>query len=102
MTHTRQGFHWKDGWYFERITEPNPEKYGWVRVFHIPTSGVIADIDIEIEPNSWASIVASVGSEGETAFTFRLAQALHGSVSVSTEPDRGGVGGTRPARTLNG
>ena len=74
-------FHWEEGWYFERITEPNPEKYGWVRVYHIPDGSDVADVDIEIEPNSWASIVASVSPEGETGFTFGLAKALHGVLS---------------------
>ena len=74
-------FHWKDGWHFERITEPNPERYGWVRVYHIPDGSGVADVDIEIEPNSWASIVASVSPEGETGFTFGLAKALHGVLS---------------------
>lgn len=74
-------FHWKDGWYFERISEPNPEKYGWVRIYHINHGEQVADVDIEIEPNSWASIVASVGPEGETAFIFALAQAQHGVLS---------------------
>lgn len=77
-------FHWKDGWYFQRITEPNPEKYGWVRIYHLPPgdpSTAIADVDIDIEPHSWASIIASVCPEGETGYTFGLAKALHGVLS---------------------
>lgn len=73
--------HWRDGWYFERTIVPNPEKFGWVRIFHIPQGETVADVDIEIEPNSWASIVASVCPEGETGFTFGLARALHGVLS---------------------
>ena len=71
-------FHWKDGWYFERIITGKPEKYGWVRIFHIEPGQSIADVDIEIEPNSWASIVASVCPEGETGFTLGLSRAIHG------------------------
>lgn len=77
-------FHWKDGWYFERITEPNPQRYGWVRITHIPQiqdADGIPDVEIEIPPNSWASIVASVSPDGETGFTFGLAKALHGVLS---------------------
>lgn len=127
-------FHWKDGWYFERITEPNSEKYGWVRITHdiqrhrmsetdpSPTYPEMTsaevlhfdhwrayldkhdpdgsrnlwgfalpmmaaafmdgrEVEIEIPPNSWASIVASVSPEGETGFTFGLAKALHGVLS---------------------
>lgn len=76
-------YHWKDGWYFERLTDPR-EKYGWVRIYHIPLlqyeAQGIADVDIEIEPHTWASIVAAVCVEGDTAFTFRLAMALHGGL----------------------
>ena len=71
-------FHWKDGWYFERIIEPKLRKYGWVRVFHLPEPDAAPDVSIEIEPNSWASIIASVSREGETAYTFGLAGAFHG------------------------
>lgn len=71
-------FHWKDGWYFERMRE---EKYGWVRIYHIPPGESVADVDIEIEPNSWASIMASVCPEGETQFTFNITKALHGVLS---------------------
>ncbi|MEE9569300.1 MAG: hypothetical protein V3W37_07940 [Candidatus Binatia bacterium] len=78
-------FHWKDGWYFTRITDPNPEQYGWVHIYHIPQDqpmsmdgGHVRDVDIEIDRDSWASIVASVSHENETGFTFGLARALHG------------------------
>lgn len=72
-------FHWKDGWYFERIADPYPGKYGWVHIYHA-INGVI-DIEIEIDPTSWASIIASVCPEGETAYTFGVARALHGVLS---------------------
>ncbi|MDO9333788.1 MAG: hypothetical protein Q7T57_04625 [Dehalococcoidales bacterium] len=67
----KMAFHWKDGWYFERLEN------GAVRIFHIPPGEKIADTDIEIDANSWASIVASVTHSGENAATFGLAQNLH-------------------------
>ena len=75
---TPSGYHWQDGWYFERITDPNPERFGWVRIRHIPKVEEAPDVDIEIEPGSWASIVASVSVMGEIGHTFELAKALHG------------------------
>jgi hypothetical protein len=72
-------FHWKEGWYFERITDPNPEYYGWVRIYHHPAAGQDSvGVSLLIEPHSWASIVASVCPEGETSYTFGLAKAIHG------------------------
>lgn len=127
-------FHWKDGWFFERVVEPNPAKYAWVRIFHrlemmkqseddpspiipeLASAEVLSferwreyleqhdpdgsrnlwgfalpmmaeafkagrEASIEIEPNSWASIVASVSEGGETAQSFAIAKALHGVLS---------------------
>ncbi|MDO9333540.1 MAG: hypothetical protein Q7T57_03335, partial [Dehalococcoidales bacterium] len=67
----KMAFHWKDGWYFERLED------GVVRIFHIPLGEKVADKDIEIDANSWASIVASVTHSGENATTFGLAHNLH-------------------------
>ena len=74
-----EAFHWKGGWYFERMD--GMDKYGSVRVYHLPQDQPgtnVPDVDLEIDPDSWASIVASVSAEGETGFIFRLARALHG------------------------
>ena len=70
-------FHWKGGWYFERLKRGHQVKTGTVRVYHIPPGEQIADVDIEIDPDSWASIVASVCQKGETADTFRRALTFH-------------------------
>lgn len=73
-------FHWKDGWYFERIEQDDRHpKDGTVRIYHIEpgTRPEIADVDIEIDPASWASIVASVTPKGENTYTFRMAETLH-------------------------
>lgn len=63
-------FHWKDNWYFER------RENGGVRIYHLDERG-IADEDIEIDADSWASIVASVSASGETGETFREARDFH-------------------------
>lgn len=66
-------FHWKDGWYFERLAN------GSVRIYHEekyvdPDSGVREyDVCLDIDSDSWASILASVSARGETGETFREA-----------------------------
>lgn len=63
-------FHWKDNWYFERRDN------GVVRIYHLGERG-IADEDIEIDADSWASIMASVSAQGETAESFQEARNFH-------------------------
>ena len=63
-------FHWKDNWFFERIED------GVVRIYHLDEHG-IADEDIEIDADSWASIVAWVSARGENAETFNEARQFH-------------------------
>lgn len=63
-------FHWKDNWFFERRED------GAVRIYHLDEHG-IADEDIEIDADSWASIVASVSARGENAETFNEARQFH-------------------------
>ena len=69
-------FHWKDRWHFERIGSS-------VHIYHEVggqgTDPIGHDVDIEIDSDSWASIVASVSVEGDTALTFRIVKALHGT-----------------------
>lgn len=81
-------FHYKDGWYFERLNERKHQKPdGTVRIYHmegttqggqyIESRQQIADVDIEIDPDSWASIAASVSLQGENADTFQRALKFH-------------------------
>jgi len=63
-------FHWKDNWYFERRDD------GTVRIYHLDDHG-IADEDIEIDADSWASIIASVSAGGDAADNFQIAQSFH-------------------------
>lgn len=71
-------FHWKDGWYFERL-----DAKGTVRIYHEelvkPSQEEHPEYDvvIDIDPASWASIVASVTPQGDNADTFHRAENFH-------------------------
>lgn len=71
-------FHYKDNWFFERLTED-----GDVRIYHEDEStreeGAFIEyvFCIDIDPASWASIVASVSKLGETGESYRHAIAAH-------------------------
>jgi len=67
-------FHWKDGWYFERILN------GQVRIYHLDGFGLM-DRGIAIDADSWASIVASVSARGDTAEAFQEAREFHGMIA---------------------
>jgi hypothetical protein len=61
-------FHWRDGWFFKRLPD------GSVRVQHrAPDAG--PSVDLLIPSNEWASIVASMSAEGETAESYQDALA---------------------------
>lgn len=67
-------FHYTDGWYFERLEE------GTVRIYHNNKGAFGAteeDQVLDIDPASWASIVASVSKLGETSETYQRAIAYH-------------------------
>ena len=70
-------FHFKDRWFFERL-----DTEGTVRIYH-ETGGlqrddpIGRDVQFDIDPASWASIVASVSLSGDNAVTFPLAEKLH-------------------------
>lgn len=70
-------FHWKDNWYFMRLEN------GGVRIFHEENyvdqdTGIReSDVCLDIDPDSWASIMTSVSARGETGETFREAQEFH-------------------------
>lgn len=68
-------FHYKDGWYFERI------KDGDVRIYHLDAKGLM-DKGFVVDASSWVSIVASVSSLGDIAEVYQKATALHqGNIS---------------------
>lgn len=69
------GFHARDGWYFRR--EPD----GTVRILAPDSLGPGANQRIDLDANTWASVVASVSAAGETSETWRAALAFHGGRS---------------------
>ena len=74
-------FHFRDRWYFERLNN------GAVRIYHEdkfvdPDSGTREyDVCLDIDPDSWASIIASVSARGETAETWLEAKGFHNALS---------------------
>ncbi len=64
-------FHYKDNWYFERLDD------GSVKISN-PTMHTMKGIfTLTIDPDSWASIMASVSAQGETAESFQEARNFH-------------------------
>lgn len=73
-------FHAHDGWHFERL------KDGSVRVTREETqdykgqpllNGSVELETVVFDPDTWASIVASVSKKGENGDTFARASRLH-------------------------
>lgn len=81
-------FHWKDGWFFARVTEAGDMqgavRIRWVREECIPAGDTMPGgkhticSEFFIPAAEWASIVAAVTPEGDNATTYRLAVGLHG------------------------
>lgn len=68
------GFHAHSGWFFRR----NPDAS--VTIHADDSNG--EPREATFDANTWASIVSSVSSRGETAGTFRLATDFHGEASA--------------------
>jgi len=67
-----EGFHARDGWYFQRQDD------GSVKI----SAAVSRSTEtLTIPPNEWASIVAAVSAQGETAETYQAALSAHGRVA---------------------
>ena len=70
-------FHWKDEWYFERWDN------GGVRIYHQDLEAdqedemVEYDVCLDIDVDSWCSIMASVSAQGDTAEAFQEARTFH-------------------------
>lgn len=66
------GFYARDGLYFERLGD------GSIRVKHEhpPCSGQLK-ICVDLTPEAWASIVASMSLRGETGPTYQAALTFH-------------------------
>ncbi len=59
-------FHVKEGWFFERMED------GKVRVYSPKP-----DIRLEMDPDTWASVLASMSARGDSAEAFQDAQDFH-------------------------
>lgn len=77
MTVDSPGFHARDGWFFRR------ESDGSVRILAPDSLGPGAHQCVTLDPDTWASVVASVAASGESGETFRAAQRFHGSEGQS-------------------
>lgn len=66
-------FHVKDGVYFERIEDGTVH----LTVFEGPFQKQAKVKDIVMSPSEWASVVASVSHNGESAHTFKGAMLFH-------------------------
>lgn len=65
------GFHARDGWYFRRQAD------GAVRILAPDSLGPGAHQLVDLDANTWASVVASVSAVGESIETWREALAFH-------------------------
>lgn len=72
------GFHAHSGWYFHR------ESNGSVRILAPDSLGPGAHQLGVFDPDTWASIVASVSASGETGDTWRAAKDFHDGQSLTT------------------
>lgn len=88
MVNTDKGFHWKYGWYFKRLED------GSVVISkedeRVPSENQPAIPLATIDPDSWASIVASVCALGEDGRTHREASQLHRTGYAHGHPYTGG------------
>ncbi len=66
-------FHVKDGLYFDRLADGSVQ----IQKKTDGKEGAKVVMDLEIDPDSWASVVASVCAIGEDGNTFRQASNLH-------------------------
>jgi hypothetical protein len=77
-----EGFHAHSGWYFRR-------DHGGHVVIEVAESDH-EDAPLRVaavfDPDTWASVVASVAAEGETSGTFHAARALHMGEPAPTRP----------------
>ena len=65
-SNTQDGFHAREEWFFKRLPD------GSVRV-----TAAAANVRVVLDPNTWASAVASVSAQGETGERYRAALAFH-------------------------
>lgn len=69
----RQGFHWRDDIYFQRMKDGNVMVTSFYQYNNCPQERVWT-----IDRDSWASIVSSVSKNGETAESWQHIRNFHG------------------------
>jgi hypothetical protein len=74
MRDAETGFHWRNGWFFKRMTGGSVRI---TRVTHPPVEGQF-EWQFTIPENEWASIVCSVSEKGETSERWQDARNFHG------------------------
>jgi hypothetical protein len=75
MSEVSKGFHARDGWYFRR------EDDGSVHIAAPDSLGPGASQVVTLDADTWASVVASVSRNGETADSFAAAARFHDSAA---------------------
>jgi len=81
-----QGFHWRGGLYFRRDHSGNVVISDWRPFVTDDGRRMWTGLDVAvIDPDSWASIVASVGRLGETSLRFQAAREFHGAATAPAE-----------------
>jgi len=82
-------FHYKDGWYFSRLEDGSVliEKESEQKTWKAGRMSPLITARIVIDPDGWASIVASVSAFGDTAETFKHASELHSGLHTQNTKD---------------
>ena len=70
--------HVQDGWYAERLES------GGVRIRKLNAFGIESE-RLDMTPEGWASVVASVSKGGEEAGRFYVAKAFHMGTEIGCE-----------------
>lgn len=82
LTPGTRGFHWKNGWFFEREQGFMDVR---IKIFENAKPGAPLKMSVEISAHEWCSIIASMSEEGETSKKWIEAKKFHGIRDVDTE-----------------
>jgi hypothetical protein len=80
----RTGFHAHDGWYFRR-SDGATDGVVVIEVAESAQQDAPLKVAAGFDPDTWASIVASVSAAGESGPTWNAARRLHMAGPTSTE-----------------
>lgn len=71
MPITQAAFHVSDGWFFERVGDDGSVK------INAAVGQSAETITLTMTAAEWASVIAAVSAQGETAETYQAASNLH-------------------------